>query len=235
MQADEFANATMGALSERAKKFIGDLKFETAKPSLIQKLFNKTNNDIAVISVDDLVGSLGEEASNAIGMTKETLKTKAEAMSKALQPAKNGKMLLTRQQVSDLFKDGSINSSEFMGEIYGSKFKELLNPNKFISIKKITKFRNNMDDYLNAMADYAKKKNNGEVTAELIEKFSKSSFVKSAAFRGTAILISALCLGIAIPKLQYAITKKRTGNDKAPGLREYENSGNTKENNTQKA
>ena len=45
----------------------------------------------------------------------------------------------------------------------------------------------------------------------------------SAGFRAVAIGISALALGVAIPKIQYAITKARTGSSAAPGLREFEN------------
>ena len=43
-----------------------------------------------------------------------------------------------------------------------------------------------------------------------------------------AIGLSALFLGVIIPKAQHAITKYRTGSDAAPGLREYENNQTTK-------
>ena len=89
-------------------------------------------------------------------------------------------------------------------------------------MKKITKFRSNIDDYISSVVKTAEKKNGGIVTKEILEKVNKKGFIMSAGFRAVAIGISALALGIAIPKAQYAITKMRTGSSAAPGLREYE-------------
>jgi hypothetical protein len=36
-----------------------------------------------------------------------------------------------------------------------------------------------------------------------------------------AMGVSAFALGFAIPKLQYAMTARRTGKNEAPGLREF--------------
>ena len=58
--------------------------------------------------------------------------------------------------------------------------------------------------------------------ANLLKKVNKKSFAMSSGFRLFGIAVSALFLGIVIPKAQYAITKLRTGSAAAPGLREFE-------------
>ena len=98
---------------------------------------------------------------------------------------------------------------------------DLTNPLKYIPMKKITKFRDNIDDYIESAVKMANKTNNGQITKDLLQKLNKKSFGMSATFRTVALGISAFALGIAIPKIQYAITKHRTGSDEAPGLREF--------------
>ena len=110
-----------------------------------------------------------------------------------------------------------------MQKLFKGKFGEALtNPLRFIPMKKITNFRRNIDQYGQTVIDAAKKSNGGIVDIALLEKLNKNSFVKSAAFRGIAMCISALFLGVIIPKVQYAITAKKTGVNAAPGLRQFE-------------
>ena len=49
----------------------------------------------------------------------------------------------------------------------------------------------------------------------------------SAGFRAIAIGVSAFALGVVIPKMQYAMTAKRTGKNEAPGLRNLEKTTET--------
>ena len=140
-----------------------------------------------------------------------------------LQPEKAGVgAVLTRQQFEDIFKNGTVTQLDFMHTIFKEKFgDDLTNRAKFIPMKKITSFRTNIDDYVKSIAKYAEKHTSGEITEELLNKLCKKNFIKSAGFRGIAIGISALALGMVIPKMQYAITKWRTGSSEAPGLRDY--------------
>ena len=66
----------------------------------------------------------------------------------------------------------------------------------------------NIDDYVKSVIKIADKKNGGVITKEIIEKANKKSFAMTAGFRTLAIGVSALALGIAIPKIQYAIRRK---------------------------
>ncbi len=150
----------------------------------------------------------------------EAVLQRAEQMAEKLQPARGGAKVLTKLQVEDVLRNGFINSPEFMEKIYKTKFGDALtNKFKFIPMKKINGFRKNINDYVNAVIKEAK---GGEITADIIKKVEKKSFIMSAGFRIAALAVSALALGVVIPKLQYYITQKRTGVNAAPGLREYE-------------
>lgn len=202
MGIKEFAAKTIGLLDDKAKDLLDNLPF---------------NSD--VISLKEFTKHLDNEA----------LISKAQEMAK-LQPKQAGVgAVLTRQQAADVLKSGAINNPEFMQKIFGSKFGDALtNEYKFIPMKKITSFRDDIDNYVQSVIEMAKKNNNGIVDKKLLDKLNKKSFVMSAGFRAIAIGISALALGFAIPKLQYAITKKRTGKNEAPGLREFETSDSKK-------
>ena len=199
----EFAAKTIGILDDKAKELLTKLPF---------------NSD--VISLTELSKHI----------TDETLLKKAAELSK-LQPQQAGiGGVLTRQQVADVLKNGAISEPSFMKSVFKTKFGEALtNPYKYIPMKKITKFRDNIDDYAKAIIEAANKTNNGIIDKKLLDKLSKRSFIMSAGFRAVAIAVSAFALGVAIPKLQYAITAKRTGSTQAPGLREFEQPENKKE------
>ena len=205
MNASDFAKTTLGVLDDAGKELLEKLPF-----------------------VDDVI-SIKELAKHLNG--NKTLIRKAVDMSK-LQPMQAGVgSVLTKQQVADVLKNGSINTPEFMKSIYTEHFgSKLTDKYRFIPMKKITQFRNNIDDYINAVVKLANtEKNGGKVTKEILEQVNKKGFVMSTSFRTIAIGLSALALGVAIPKAQYAITRIRTGSNAAPGLREYEQNDTKKE------
>lgn len=192
----EFAAKILGSLDDKAKELLSKLPF---------------NSD--VISLSELSKHIDDES----------LIKKASELAK-LQPKQAGVgAVLTKQQVADVLKNGAISEPEFMRKIFTDKFGDsLTNPYKFIPMKKITTFRDNIDDYAKSVIDMANKTNNGIVDKKLLDKLNKKSFAMSAGFRAAAIAVSAFALGVAIPKIQYAITAKRTGSNAAPGLREFE-------------
>ena len=197
IKADEFFEKAIGHLTKEQKELLENLPFKDNVISL--KAFIEQLKDADLIE-------------------------KATQMAK-LQPeqAKVG-TVLTRQQAADVLKNGTLNTPEFMMSAYKDRFGEALtDPTKFIPMKQITKFRENMDDYVKHIIEVANKKNGGIIDENLLKAVRKSSFIKSASFISVAVAISTLCIGMLVPKLQYAITKYRTGSDKAPGLREYEN------------
>ena len=58
---------------------------------------------------------------------------------------------------------------------------------------------------------------NGEVNWETMLKANKRNMRRNGLYMGVAMGISALFLSTIIPKVQYLITKIRTGQDKFPG------------------
>ena len=199
MSVEDFAKKITGTMNDKVKELMSKLPFKSD-----------------VISLKELSKHISDE---------EILK-KAAKMAE-LQPKQAGiGAVLTKQQVADVLKGGSINSPDFMKRIYESKFgKALTDKYKFISMNKITKFHTNIEKYIQSIIDSANKTNNGIIDKTLIEKVNKKSFLMSAAFRVAAIGFSAIVLGIVIPKLQYKLTEKRTGVNAAPGLREFEQTG----------
>lgn len=196
MKTSDFAKKTLGKLDDAGKKLLEELPFE---------------ND--VISVKEFIKHT----------TDKDLIKRAARMSRLQPNQANVGGVLTKQQVTDVLKNGSINTPEFMKEVYSEHFgAKLTDKYRFIPMKKIINFRSNIDDYVNSVIKQADKTNNGVVTKDILEKVNKKGFAMSAGFRAIAIGVSALALGIIIPKLQYAITAKRTGSNAAPGLREYE-------------
>ena len=196
MSAEDFEKKTLGILTDEQKQTVNRLPFKSE-----------------VISLEDLKKNVNDE---------EIIK-RAEKMAK-LQPEQAGKgAVLTRQQVMDVYRNGSITQSEFMIDLYKDRFGDkIFNPYRYISMDKITKFRDNIDKYAQSVIDIAKKENNGIVDINLLEKINKKSFKMSAGFRTFAMSVSALSLGFAIPKLQYALTEHRTGSKAAPMFRAYE-------------
>ncbi len=202
MNAKDFAKKTLGVLDDGAQSLISSLEF---------------NSD--VISLENVINHL----------TDENLISKAKEMAKLQPPQAGIGRVLTRQQVQDVLKDGSVTSAKFMQEIFGEKFgKALTDKSRYIPMKKITSFRDNIENFVQAVVDKAIKTNNGIVDKKLLDKINKQSFMMSSMFRAAAMICSALALGIAIPKLQYAMTARRTGSNAAPGLREYQTVENKK-------
>ncbi len=196
MPAEQFAQKTLGILNEEDKKMIEKLPFKSD-----------------VISLSELKKHI----------TDKTIIQTAEKMAE-LQPEQAGTgKVLTRQQVTDVFRNGSITTPEFMKEMYKDRFGDkLFDKYRYISMSKITEFRDNIDKYAQSVTDIAKKENNGIVDKDLLEKINKKSYRMSAGFRTFAMAVSAAALGYAIPKLQYALTEHRTGSKAAPMFREFE-------------
>lgn len=193
MNADDFKKKTMGVLEGENKKIV------EALPD--------------VITLEELKKRVTDNA---------VLK-RAEAMSQ-LQPQQLGRIsVLTRQQAADAFRNGSITQFNFMRDLYKDRFgNKIFDKYRYISMDKITKFRDNIDKYAQSVIDISKKENNGIVDVNLLEKINKKSYKMSAGFRIFAMSVSALALGFAIPKLQYALTEHRTGSKSAPMFRAYE-------------
>jgi hypothetical protein len=60
------------------------------------------------------------------------------------------------------------------------------------------------------------------VTLEVMKQMNKRNINRNGLFMGTGLAVSALFLSTIIPKMQYLITKLRTGENVFPGIRDME-------------
>ena len=151
----------------------------------------------------------------------KSLQKKADAMSK-LQPeqAKKG-FVLTRTQLEDVLSNGKMTETEFLMDAYKKNFGEALtNDYKYIPMKKINEYRKHLTEYVNAVFEYAGKKDS--LLADDIIKANRASTVKSLGFFALGFAVSAAFLSTIIPKTQYLITRLRTGKNEFPGIEEQE-------------
>lgn len=193
----------------------------------------KFNNGI--ISLDDFVEKYPDKKGIAGKMSK-------------LQPEIQGRAILTESQVEDIFKGGLINDPEFLSKFYtqaldgnpessgkmidtvkkwfakltgpkAEKPASLTDPMKFISEDTLSGLKNRAKDYLNDIIKKAGKE--GNITQELLETMKNKNFLKNTFNLGIGFAVSAYFLSTAIPKIQYWITKKQTGEDRFPGTKTY--------------
>ena len=177
-----------------------------------------TGDDIKTISLENFKEALKSIVSPS--ELKEFEQT-AELMSK-LQPQLDGVSRLTLEQVEDILAGGHINNPEFLREFFKNRFgNNFLKPYKFISQSEITAHKHELIDYVNAVIESAKKTNAGEITEKLLHKVSNNNLKLNAINWGSGFIVSALFLSTIIPKVQYLITKWRTGSDQFPGTKEF--------------
>ena len=153
----------------------------------------------------------------------------AEEMSK-LQPSVQGKPRVTLEQVERMFKGGYLNNPEFLKNLYeleygkGKKAKlpKFLDPYKFVSSSDIEGLDKDLRNYIEKIINKANKTGK-EITEEMLEKACKKNFRLNAFNWGIGFAISATFLSTIIPKVQYWITKKYTGENEFPGTAEFRN------------
>lgn len=158
-------------------------------------------NGKKVISVDDFIKQF------------PFLSDKAKQMAK-MQYIENGLGVLSYQQACDVLSNSPLSNPEFLKETYNHTLnKDISDKLRFVSSKHLDKIRASMNDFILQIYKRAKDKN-CEINQEFIEKIAKNNLKKSFAFNVIGTIISIFVLGIVIPKIQYAITRKLTNENK---------------------
>jgi hypothetical protein len=198
-------------------------------PKAVADLFKDSSS---VIKLESFVDALSQE-----GFTKAEInryKKLALKMSE-LQPkliyrytledgkvAKISESVITRTQVQDVLNGGHINNPEFLKAFYqnilGDKF---MDKYKYIAQSDLDSMKSDLVNYVKSIIEGAKKSGVEEITSEMLAKASKHNLKMNAINWGTGFVISAAFLSTFIPKLQYLITKIRTGQDAFPGTEQY--------------
>lgn len=188
----------------------------------LAKIKFKTGDIIALEDFETVLKDAGIEVDSK-------MLNKAKAMS-SLQPERElsdigkpkGKVmaLLTRQQVRDVLNDGVLSRPSFIKKVMKETFNgQLSDSYSFIPRETIETLRQNIDDYVKVIIEYAEKNNIEKITPDLLLKINKKNFLRNALNIGSGLGVSALFLSTIIPKIQYWITEKRTGSKEFPGVK----------------
>lgn len=148
----------------------------------------------------------------------------AELMSQ-LQPKIEDVAILTSEQVKDVYSSGLINNPQFLNNAF-SQFtnKKSIDPFKFVPEKDLRSLKQRMVDYIEDIIKKAKSTDEN-ITTKTLEKANKANFMKNTLNLGIGFAISAYFLSTAIPHIQYWMTRKRTGENKFPGIQNYKDKG----------
>ena len=151
-------------------------------------------------------------------LTPEEFKKAAELAK--LQPERDGKALLTKLQVEDIFSSSWLSEPEFLSRATKSAtWGKSEDPTKFVPRKQIDKARTILDDFTESVYKNIKKKKD-TITYQDIENFAKKNVLKSSVFFLLGTAISVFALAWAIPKMQTEITARRTGKNENPAFAE---------------
>lgn len=149
-----------------------------------------------------------------------------------LQPKIEGKAVISKHQISDVFEGGAVKMPEFLKNVFRcstsdqnlftGKIKEPVFDKElhFISKETFIRKQREIEDYVNAVLKKAKGK---DITADLLKKVCRENYLKNAFNWGLGFAVSAAFLSTFIPKIQYWITRKATGSNEFPGTADYGN------------
>ena len=200
-------------IEEFTKEFLG--KNNDLPESLKAKMEGK---NIRIINLD----TFKEELKTIVPQSElKTFEQIADKMSE-LQPQVLGRSILTEGQARDILNGGHINNPEFLQEFFKNKFgNKFMDKYAFIAQKDLDSAKKDLVEYVKSIVETAKKTDTKEITQSMIRKASNHNLKMNAINWGAGFVTSALFLSTIIPKLQYLITKLRTGSNAFPGTKEY--------------
>ncbi len=133
-------------------------------------------------------------------------KNKAAKMSQ-LQPVFDNCCYLSKIQAQDVLKQGILCDPQFLSETFNIATKNRASDKmKFVPKKELDTIRQSIDNFIKQI----NRESFDSVTIDKIESIAKKNINKNFAFYSIATVLSTLALGVAIPRIQYFITKKLT-------------------------
>ena len=205
MTVDKFKEICLGNESKEISK---DLKFERQELSSFSKFFGKKPLEVTTL----------EEFKKYYKDSPEAIERAGE-MSK-LQPMKQGKAVLTKQQVIDSLSKAKISDPKFLDKVFteftnGASKDEY----KYVSNSSLYKLKSEMEQYVETICKAAK---DGKVDKKLLEITKKKNLMYNGINFAAGFALAAAFLSTFIPKIQYYVTKKTTGFDAFPGVYDFE-------------
>ncbi len=211
LSVEKFKRYALG-LEDVSIKLPEGIKFEEGKLSLLEKLLNciraKKIEPLKVVKVSELEGKFDE-----------CVMANIRKMSK-LQPLREGEAVITKQQIIDAMNFAQINNPELLDKVFKNYTKGAsADPYKYVSNKKLYNLKSQMKDYIN---DICKQSKDGKVTKDLLNKAKNKNIIFSGINFAAGFAVAALFLSTLIPKMQYLMTRKKTGLNVFPGTYDYE-------------
>lgn len=213
MSVDEFKLKVLGNNSTEIP-LLKDLKFEEGEISWFTKLLDKIKGTktepLKVIEVSEL---------EKIKEIEPAIMDRIKRMSN-IQPRREGKAVITKQQIIDAYNIAEINNPEFLDKIFndftGGKSK---NEYKFVSNTKLYNLKSLMEDYVKNICNSAK---DGKITTDTLKSVKRKNLAWNGFNFVAGFSVAAIFLSTLIPKFQYWVTKLKTGRDDFPGVYEEE-------------
>ncbi len=208
---EEFKKLAQG-IDELAINLPEGIKFEEGRLSWLEKLGNKLRKKqiepLKVAKVSDLEGKFDKD-----------IMARIREMSK-LQPLREGEAVVTKQQIIDAINVAEINNPELLDKAFRDFTKDAsADLFKYVSNKKLYKLKSQMNDYI---SDICKQAKDGKVNKELLSRVKNKNITYSGINFAAGFAFAALFLSTLIPKMQYLMTRKKTGLNVFPGTYDYE-------------
>lgn len=212
LSVEEFKKLAHG-VDDASIKLPEGIKFEEGTLSLGEKIGNavskKKTEPLKVAKVKDLESLIKDE--NIMNRVRE--------MSK-LQPLREGEAVITKQQIIDAYNVAEINNPELLDKVFRDFTQGAsVDPYKYVSNKKLYNLKSQMNDYITDVCKLAK---DGKVTKEVLNKAKSKNIMYNGINFVTGFAIAATFLSTLIPKMQYYMTRKKTGLNVFPGTYDYE-------------
>ena len=206
MSVEEFRKAVLGKNSADIK--LPQITFESEELSKMTKFFDKFRSKPTEALQAVLLEKIDKNLFNAEEYAR------IEAMSK-LQPLREGKAVVTKQQIIDALNICEINNPELLDKSFveftnGASKDEL----KFVSNKKLYTLKTDMENYVK---DICKDAKGGKINKDILNKAKTKNLMCSGINFAAGFAVAALFLSTLIPKFQYWVTRMKTGRDEFPG------------------
>ncbi len=201
------------SVEEFSKEFLG--KNNELPDSIKAKL---EGDKIKIIPLD----KFKEELKSIIPQSELKVFEQISDKMSTLQPQIKGVSILTEGQAKDILNGGHINNPEFLKEFFKNRFGDkFMDKYSYVAQNDLDNLKKELIDYVNSIVDTAKKTDAKEITAKMLRKASNNNLKMNAINWGSGFIVSALFLSTIIPKLQYQITKWRTGSNEFPGTAQF--------------
>lgn len=225
--ATEYLNNYVGDNKVDVETFAKEVLGENKElPDSLKEKFKKHK----IITLDDFKAELknivpAEKLSQYEEIAQQMSELQPERVIKLGEDKTAVSRILTQGQAQDILNGGHINNPEFLKEFYANALghRKFMDNDKYKFVPQSTfdSLKKDLTNYVKSIVEQAQKTDAKEVTSKLLKKASKHNFKMNLINWGSGFAVSALFLSTLIPKMQYWITKMRTGQDGFPGTEEY--------------